>query len=77
MAYARRDENSDVYVYGADGLWECCPCNTAYYHQDTRLFSVLSDLLFHLENHTLAGDKVPDHTLEHIKRELAHKEKEN
>jgi len=71
MAYARCTDDSDVYVYHSTGnVWVCIPYNTAFYHQDEKVFRSLDNLKLHLENHRHAGDRVPDRTFKRIEREM-------
>lgn len=56
MAYCRFGDDSDVYLYNSGDVWSCCGCKLA--DGGERLFSNLTDVLAHLDEHATAGHRV-------------------
>lgn len=60
MSYVRWSEQSDVYVFLADGHLECCGCDLG----DEWAFYSTDDMLAHLRAHQAAGHTVPQYAFD-------------
>lgn len=70
MAYCRRSETSDVYMYGhVDGYIHCGLCSMS--GVSTTIFSTRSAAIRHLRKHRDQGDKVPDGAFDKLIEDIA------
>lgn len=71
MSYCRNNGvDSDVYVVKlVDTSFECCGCSLSEGKWGAT-FGTREGMLIHLTAHRRAGDKVPRHAVDRLKREL-------
>lgn len=76
MSYCRKDGlSSDVYVIPTgDGKgvmgWECLSCNLAPEGKRWYFCYTRQEILKHLEQHRISGDRVPEYATDRLKREI-------
>ena len=69
MSYCRRGGDSDVYlIKDAGGKW-ICYCGEG--EEWGVYFGSEEEVLEHLRGHISRGDKVPDHAISRLEREIA------
>ena len=72
MSYCRMSEGSDVYVIATwdpkdkGPAWWCCGCQRSNNFVRTR-----EAMLAHLYQHRKDGDRVPEHAIERLLKEIA------
>ena len=74
MAYARWGKDSDVYVFEhVAGHYECCGCLIVPEDEDGESYFKCNtpELMWnHLVEHTLRGDRVPQHAFDRLEGEF-------
>ena len=70
MSYARKVNDSDVYVYNdITHGFTCMSCNIAQMYENLR-FPNRKDLLLHMVMHVVAGDRVPEYVFARLVNEI-------
>jgi hypothetical protein len=65
MSYCRMGNDSDVYLIGTYGGWQCCGCKLI-----SKLLKSREEVLEHLNEHKKMGDKVPIRAIKRLKSEM-------
>lgn len=73
MSYCRAGNESDVYVIATTdkvASWWCVSCSVPNNFVTSR-----QEMLSHLQEHKLAGDRVPDYAIARLQREIEEENK--
>ena len=74
MAYARFGDDSDVYVYlseheGGRRGYECCRCTLHGEPPEWPAFGSTAEVIAHIESHEAAGQRVPEGTIDELRKD--------
>jgi hypothetical protein len=76
MSYCRFGE-ADVYIFEhVGGFWQCCACSLSEPGSDedwgaSADCATREEMLDHIAKHRVAGDYVPEHVDEQLRKEIA------